>query len=579
MQHAIGDHALLADSRTAALVDPDGNIAWCCWPRVDSAPLLMSILDDSHGGFFTVRPAGDAALESRAYLGASLVLRTEWRAGAARLVVDDALIPGDAPCLLRVVRARDGDVDVAVSFSPAHRATREQISVVAQADALVVEHEGRAVTVAAPGTWNLDQHGPVGSCTLRVRSGETAAIALQPLGDVIVRDAAPLERTLAAWRRRLQPLDSVRILPQAATALGEGACRSLLERSAAVMLGLLRPGGGIVAAPTTSLPQWPGSARCWDYRYCWLRDASLAALALLRGGFVDEARALGDFLGAAVSDGGIRPVMRVDGGAPPPETQVDGVPGYRGAHPVRIGNAAAEQVQLDVGGEVVELAAALAAVDALPPALAAAATVLGNWTQRHWREPDHGIWEIRGQPQRYTHSRLMAWVALRDAAALAERGRVQGDAAAWGRTADDVRHAILSRPGALQLHAEGGGADAALALAATTGLIAPDDPRCLATLDLIARRLHRGSLLDRYEGQPDTLADPCAPFVFPTFWMATAERAAGRDAGPRLRAAASAAGGLGLFGEVVDPATGGPLGNYPQVQSHAAAVLAVTAPS
>ena len=579
MQHAIGDHALLADSRTAALVDPDGNVAWCCWPRVDATPLLMSILDDERGGSFTVRPAAEAVVESRAYHAGSLVLRTVWRVARARLVVDDALLLGEDLCLARVLRAEGGDVDVRAVFAPARRAEDGERTMRASGTSLWID--GSDAEVTAPRAWVLDARKPAARCAFTVGAGQPCVVAVQRAHGARPLDGgAALAATLAAWSRRLDGVGGVALLPDAWHAIGEVEARRLLHVSAAVLCGLQQRTGAIVAAPTTSLPQWPGSARCWDYRYCWLRDAALAGLAMLRLGLVDEAVSLGEFLGAAVQEGGVRPVLRVDGAAPPAETQPNGIRGYRGAHPVRFGNAAAEQLQLDVAGEVVELAAALAAVDALPRELAAATTLLASWTVHTWQEPDHGIWEIRGRPRHYTHSRVMAWLALRDAAGLAERGRVRGDVTGWRAAAGAIRGTVLDgHRGPLQLHAEGGGADAALSVVAGNGFLEPGDPRRDATLDLIAARLDHGGLLDRHEGRPDTLADRCAPFVFPSFWMAAAERAAGRDAAGRLRAATATAGALGLFGEVVDPATGGPLGNYPQVQSHASFVLAVTAPS
>ena len=558
MQHAIGDHALLADSRTAALVGPDGNVAWMCWPRVDSSPLLMSILDDRHGGTFLVRPAGDAGVQSCAYLESSLVLRTIWRTRTARLIVDDALVLQGSPCLLRRLHADGGDVAVRTTFRRA------------------------AWTRAANVVVRLPSQAPPadagGGSEFTLRAGDTACAALCDTGTPAAGGDA-LDATLAAWRARLRRVDRVGLLGDAASALGESRVRRLLHVSAAVLCGLLQTGGGIVAAPTTSLPQWPRSSRCWDYRYCWLRDAALAGRALLRLGLLDEAFALGAFLGDIVTRVGVRPVVRVDGAEPPPERELAGAGGYGGAIPVRIGNAAAAQLQLDVAGEVLELAGSLATEADLPPALAAAAPRLAGWAVEHERETDHGIWEVRGRPRHYTHSRLTAGAGLLAAAALAASGRIAGDGAAWQAAAARLQAAALAGSGALQLHAAGGGPDAALSLAVAGGLLGRDDPRAAATLDAIAAELDHDGLLDRYVGQPDGIADPCAPFVFPSFWMADAERALGRDARPRIARVAATCGRHGLYGEVVDPQTGGPLGNYPQVQSHAAFVLAVTAPS
>jgi GH15 family glucan-1,4-alpha-glucosidase len=246
---------------------------------------------------------------------------------------------------------------------------------------------------------------------------------------------------------------------------------------------------------------------------------------------------------------------------------------------VRTGNAAKSQLQIDVAGEVVQFAAALFHAGALPAELATATRRLAGWLVDHWREPDHGIWEIRGAPRHYTHSRVMAWAGLNSAASLFDRGAVDGDAATWRRCVAAIRAAVEDqRRDALQLHDGGGGADAALTMCALTGFLAPDDPSLQATLDLIAGKLDHDGLLDRYEGQPDGLADPCAPFVFPSLWMAMAQAMSQRDSASYLSAALASRSPLGLWGEVAQPDDHSPLGNYPQVQSHASFVLATVEP-
>jgi GH15 family glucan-1,4-alpha-glucosidase len=271
------------------------------------------------------------------------------------------------------------------------------------------------------------------------------------------------------------------------------------------------------------------------------------------------------------------PLVGLDGGTPPDEIEISDLAGYGGARPIRIGNAAAGQAQLDVPGDVLELATSLARASALPDELASAVPILAGWLVEHWREPDNGIWEIRGVPARYTHSLVSAVSGFQGAAALADQRFVSGDAAAW-RRAGTAAAADLGATGALELRIDGGGADAALAQAALLGGLEAIAHRVDSTLDLIAQRLDRGGLVDRYEGQQDMIADPCAPFVFPTFWLAGALAATGRDGSRWLEAALDTSGPLGLFGEVADPVDHAPLGNYPQVQSHAAFVLAVAAP-
>jgi GH15 family glucan-1,4-alpha-glucosidase len=385
--------------------------------------------------------------------------------------------------------------------------------------------------------------------------------------------------TLAEWRDLVPDVSRLRVAAAFATVAGESTVRELLRTSLAVVLGLSQRSGGIVAAPTSSLPQWPASTRTWDYRYCWTRDAALAASALLRAGLVDAAARLAGFLGDVVGSRGPCSLVRVDGTDAPAEQAWPDLGGHGGARPVRTGNAAAGQAQLDVPGELLEVAWKLSAVDCLPPSLASAATRLADWLVEHWREPDPGMWEIRGRPRHYTHSRVMAASGLRCATAMGARGAVRGDTVRWARTASAIQREVLSAGGAaLELHQRGGGADAALAVLPLSGFLPADHPVVARTLALIEARLDRGGLLERYEGSPDGLLDPCAPFVFPSFWMASALQGCGREPAAHIAAALAARGPLGLWGEVADPRDHTPLGNYPQVQSHAAFVLAAVDP-
>jgi GH15 family glucan-1,4-alpha-glucosidase len=560
MQHPIGEHALLADSRTAALIDPEGNVAWLCWPWVDSTPLLFSILDEGRGGGFTVRPAQRGArLVSRRYHARSLVLETLWEIDGARLIVEDALDLGADPLLVRSLRAEGDGVDITVEFrAPQWDGNRARIT--AAGGTLEVNGAVR-VALHGPAAWTVGADGAVSA--LRIAPTESITVTLGAPG--VDPRSGNVAATLVAWRTMVP----------AASGTDESLVSDLLDTTSAVLLGLRNKRGGIVAAPTTSLPQWPGSSRTWDYRYSWLRDSSLAGMALLRLGLVDAAIQVGTFIGSVVTEHGPVPIVRVDGSAPPKESERTALAGYR-ARPVRIGNAAAGQAQLDVPGEVIELATALAGLQGLPDELAVAVSILATWLTEHWREPDNGIWEIRGLPRRYTHSLVTAMSGLADAAALAEAGVVAGDANAWREAGSDVATA-LSGDGALQLRLDGGGADAALAQLALLGGLESLEPRVPATLELIAERLDRGGLVDRYEGQPDTFDDPCAPFVFPTFWLSAALHSRGGDGSRWFESALAARGPLGLFGEVADPRDRTPLGNYPQVQSHAAFAMAVTA--
>jgi alpha,alpha-trehalase len=315
MQHPIGEHALLADSRTAALIDPEGNVAWLCWPWIDSTPLLFSILDADRGGAFSVRPARpDARAVSRRYHPRSLVLETIWKVGAARLIVEDALDLDVGPVLIRSLRAAGEAVEVLVHLTaPAWPGTRASLRVFGDS----VELAGVSrVVIQAPSQWEATPGGA--TCEVTVHPGIPKTVTLGT--GATAQRAVSIDSTLAEWHRTIpEAIAFINVpLPEA---------NDLLGTTAAVLLGLRRRNRGMVAAPTTSLPQWPGSARTWDYRYCWLRDSSLAALAMLRLGLVDAARSLGAFIGAVVTESGPLPLVRIDGTAPPEETEIPDLAG------------------------------------------------------------------------------------------------------------------------------------------------------------------------------------------------------------------------------------------------------------
>ena len=576
MPRALRHHALLADGRTAALVDDRGEVTWLCWPRADSAPVLLGLLDATRGGAFAVRPPGAAPLGA-AYLDGGLVLRTRWRTEGAEVTVEDCLaLGGGGPLLCRTVTAT-APTTVEVRFEPRADWGRSPARLVPAAGGVVARCGNVGLELRGGAGWTLA--GGLATCRLAVDPGRPLRLTLGDAGRPDDGDRAAT--TPGAWRRRTSGLAEVAVEPAAAAfGIEVGDARRALRLSAAVLLGLVSEAGGMVAAPTTSIPQWPGSSRCWDYRYAWPRDTALAALALLRANLVETASLLGEFCaGACLEAGGPVALVRVDGGPPPAESVLTHLDGFEACGVVRVGNAAAHQVQGDVAGEVNDLALALHRRDALGSRLARAVPLLAGWAAARGLQPDHGIWEIRGRPRAYTHSGVLAWVALDRAARLADAGAVSGDAAAWRAAATAVRRATLGRGvdahGALSLHDGGGGPDAALAQVPLVGFTDPRDAVTQATLRELAGLDHDG-LLDRHLGTPDGIADPCAPFVFPTLWLASALRRCGGDGGRHLRAALATSGDTGLLGEVADPRAAGPLGNYPQAQSHAALVLALT---
>ena len=582
-QYRTGSHALLADGRTAALVAPDGNVAWLCWPRVDSSPVLLTILDAERGGHLQLRPAGGAELVERGYLGPTMGVRSVWQARGGRLTVDEALATEGPLRLLRLLRAVGGEVEVEVRFLPAFGAATLEPAWERAGGRVVASAAGLRLSVDAPAEWVVDAGGAHARFT--VTPGPPTAVVLsgaeEPVGPA--EALRLLDATLMHWGSVAARMRTGAVAEGLlGRVLGPAGGEDAVVRAGLTICALRQSAGGhgIVAAPTTSLPQWHGSALTWDYRYSWPRDTALAGLALLRLGLVEEASALGDFCGEACRGGAAPALLRVDGTATPPETTLDHLAGHGGARPVRVGNGAAGQAQLDVIGEVLDLAHALHRAGALPESLRDAVPALAEATRVRWLTPDHGIWEIRGDPRMYTHSQVMAWTGLRRAASLARRGAVAGDADAWERTAERIRASVLvderERPRRylpFDLADGGYGEDAALAVAPLVGFLGPKDPVAIGTLQAIVGRLGVSGLVERHSSVLDgSIPPPCAPFIFATLWLAAALERCGRSGRRYARAALNERGFGGLLGEVALPKNG-PMGNYPQVQSHASVIL------
>jgi GH15 family glucan-1,4-alpha-glucosidase len=340
--------------------------------------------------------------------------------------------------------------------------------------------------------------------------------------------------------------------------------------------------GLMVASPLTSVPQWRGGERSWDYRYAWLRDCADGGLALVRAGATEEASSLAQGLAARLEadPGRIAPVRRLDGGPLPAEHRLGHLSGYEGA-PVRIGNAAAAQAQVDTLGEVVRFVEALDRLGGCPKPLRDLVPELANHAATDWRLPDHGIWEVRGAKRDYVHSKLLAWSALDSAVRLAAKGRIAAtDAAAWSQASTALEAAIAARgtgsEGELRMAFDDHSADSSTLAAYVVGYIGKA-PGAEATLDHVLRHLQDGFLLARYRPERDGIPGPSAPFIFPSLWAVIAESKLGRReaAIDRLAAILSLAGPAGQLSEVADPHSLTMLGNYPQVQSHAALIETV----
>jgi GH15 family glucan-1,4-alpha-glucosidase len=570
----IADHGLLGDGRGSALVGRDGAVSFMCVPRFDSPPLFCDLLDNRRGGRFLVAPDGLHSSSQR-YVDdtAVLVTRLQTPTGVAEvtdafLLRPEALLEEDeragAHVLARRVHVLAGSVDLRVLLRP-----RGDVRTERQAD-------GWHLTCAQQGvSLHLGSSRPLPGCdsTLSMHSGESLALTLSwggPVRTSVEWADSALEDTAQAWRRWSAQV--VRDVPQA----------DLVRRSA-ITLKLLDhvENGAMIAAPTSSLPEHIGGSRNWDYRYTWIRDAAYAVFALRRIGLPMEA---GGFLHWALTTArwSDRPrvLYDVDGRLPQTET-VDGeLEGYRASAPVRWGNAAAEQIQHDVYGEILDCAFQWTATGGrLDKGLWQRLAALAGQARHAWQTPDRGIWEVRTAGRPFTYSAAMCQVALDRAARLVDRLDLPGDADAWAKEASRLTDHILREAwdedtGTLTEHlGPGGGLDASLLALPLRRVVPADHPRMVATTRAMASRLDAGGgLLHRYlpELSPDGLDEPEGAFVLCSFWLVDNLAGQGRveEASELFERLCSYASPLGLLSEEIDPGTGAFLGNFPQALSH-----------
>lgn len=614
----IEDYGLIGNLRTAALVGKTGAVDWLCLPHFDSPSVFGAILDDALGGRFSVDVDGDCATR-QVYLPDTNVLVTRFTSddGAAEIVdympVCDEGPPGGLHRLVRHVRVLRGRVRVRVRCEPAFDYARVRHALVpvpggvvfetlppsdASGDRPVAGKPGAdaplrlALTSRHPFTSADGPLGPAAVCEVEMARGDSATFELRLLGPDEAPDAplspdaedALLAGTLAYWRRWLR------------TCTYTGRWREQVRRSA-LLLKLLtfQPTGAIVAAPTTSLPEHIGGGRNWDYRYTWIRDAAFTLYGLLRVGFTDEAR---DFIGwlrgrceAAMADTGTGPlqiVYGISGRRNLPETTLDHLDGYRGSRPVRIGNGAADQLQLDIYGELLD-AVYLYDKYGTPISWDFWQDVVRyvDWVCDNWERPDEGIWEVRGEKQHFVYSKLMCWVALDRGLRLAEKRSLPAPRERWLATRDAVHARIQSEGwsderGAFVQTFGGTALDASNLLMPLVLFTGPNDPRMLATLretlkapedggltsDCLVWRYNLGEVDDGVGGGDEGAFNLCS------FWLVEALARAGRAEPAYLDRAhvmfekmLGYANHLGLFAEMTG-LRGQALGNFPQAFSH-----------
>jgi alpha,alpha-trehalase len=592
---AIGDYALLSDCHSAALVSRDGSVDWLCFPRFDSPSVFARLLDEQ-AGHFSIRPA-DARTVTRRYLDHTMVLETTFRTATGTLVAVDAMALGPddrghqlgagAPgALLRRLDCTGGHVTVEVAYAP-----RPEYGLIhpllTQADGGLVSRGGADVlALSTPVPLQVD--GSTATTTFTLRAGQTAAFALHharrweppPMVWDQAEIAQRLNDTIGGWR-------SWSRLHQAY----EGPWKDLVHHSGRVLQALtFQPTGAIVAAATTSLPETIGGERNWDYRYTWVRDASLTMEALWVAACPDEANRFFDFLAGAAPTQlrrgqDLQIMFGIGGEHDLTERELPHLRGWRDSRPVRVGNGAWTQRQLDVYGEL--LGAAERLVDQLgelDPATASFLVEAADAAAARWREQDHGIWEVRGEPRDFVYSKLLCWVALDRAIALAGRLDARDRVEGWAAVRDEIRAAILEqgwseRAGAFTQAIGSDDLDASSLMLAITGFLPADDPRMKATIDATATRLtDRRELVYRYRSH-DGLAGEEGTFLLCTFWLAQAQALAGEleRARATFQTAIAFANDLGLLAEEVDPASGELLGNFPQAFSHIGLVNAAWA--
>ncbi|GGZ44179.1 glucoamylase [Streptomyces inusitatus] len=583
----IEDYALIGDLQTAALVGTDGSIDWLCLPRFDSAACFAAILGDEENGHWRIAPKGAGPCARRGYAGDSLVLESVWETRAGTVKVVDFMPQRDeAPSVVRIVEGVSGSVEMESVL----RLRFDYGSVVPW----MRRADGRRVAVAGPDSVWLRSEPPVKTwgqqfstvSSFAVGEGEKVAFVLTWHPSHLERpgELDPFEalecglRDWGEWANRCRT---------------EGRYRDAVVRSLITLKALTYgPTGGIVAAPTTSLPEEIGGVRNWDYRFCWLRDSTLTLDALLDAGYQDEAAAWRDWLLRAVAGdpADLQIMYGLGGERRLPETELPWLTGYAGSAPVRTGNAAVKQLQLDVYGEVMD-SLFLAGEAGLPTQRHAwylQLSLLG-FLESKWREPDEGLWEIRGPRRHFVHSKVMAWVAAdRAVRTLEADSSLRGNADRWRAMRDEVHREVCEKgydPRRNTFTQSYGSAelDAATLLIPRVGFLPPEDPRVSGTVDAVRAELGTGGgLVRRYSAEGasvDGLPGGEGAFLACSFWLADALRMTGRAAEGRelFEHLLTLRNDVGLLAEEYDPASGRQLGNFPQAFSHIALVTTALA--
>ena len=571
----IEDYALIGDLQTAALVSRTGSIDWLCLPRFDSPACFAALLDTPDAGHWTMAPAGGGDCATRRYVGDTLVLETEWRSHAGTVRVIDFMPPrGHAPDVVRIVEGVHGSVSM-----------RSELRLRFDYGRVLpwVRHHGdRMEAIAGPDRVRLRTPAPTHGYELAtvseftVRPGDRVPFVLTwnlshepPPKPVNAEDA--LRDTLTFWSEWTAGGTPV-----------HGPYQHAITRSLLTLKALTyQPTGGIVAAATTSLPEQIGGPRNWDYRYCWLRDSTYTLQALISAGYLNEAKAWREWLLRAVAGdpAELQIMYALDGTRRLPEAELPWLAGYENSQPVRTGNAASDQLQLDVWGETLD-GLALARNSGISPHDDAwdLQVALMNHLEGNWHQPDNGLWEMRGARRHFTHSKVMAWVAAdRMATAVRTHPDLHGPADRWEALRDTIHADVLTHGydperNTFTQSYDAPGLDASLLMIPRVGFLPPTDPRVLGTIAAIRDGLTEDGLVKRYDttDASDGLTGGEGLFLACSFWLVDALHLAGQqqEATQLFERLLDLRNDVGLLSEEWDPKNHRQLGNTPQAFSH-----------
>ncbi len=587
----IAGHGLIGDLQTAALVATDGTIDWFCCPRFDSPSVFAALLDDSRGGRFSLGPVGSYFTTKQMYLPdtAILVTRHLSESGIAEVLdfmpIGDPTVVSESRRIVRAVRGIRGEVRFEASVAPRFDYGRQEHNVQVDGETAVFESGGSHLHLLSMSP--LERDGTDVVSTFSVSAGEVRGFMLEWSGSDTPtsigggRVVRLFDETAAFWRDWIEQ------------STYRGRWREAVERSAITLkLMTYAPSGALVAAPTAGLPEQVGGTRNWDYRYTWVRDGSFSVFALLGLGFTSEAAAFGEWLRDRVDeptgDGSppLKIMYRVDGSSDLVEEELDHFEGYMGSRPVRIGNGAADQLQLDIYGEAMNSIytldnGALGDWGVADEGWKHIADLV-NWLCEHWHEPDEGIWETRGGQRRFVYGQLMSWVALDRAIRMAVNKGRPADLARWTAERDRIHTQIMTEGwnkdlGAFVQYEGGDVLDASLVFMPLMGFVVPNDRKWQSTLNAMDKTLVTDSLVFRYDpaASPDGLPGSEGTFSLCTFLYVDALARSGRLEEARLTFAKmlTYANHLGLYAEEID-ASGNQVGNFPQAFTHLALIAA-----